>query len=447
VKPARDPAAIAGLVAWVVVAAGCGSTGSREADPDAQPAAGAELRHLHEEGKEYRTPRAGEGFRTEVAGEEVTVPPRDRSTNTSWDVGAAFVAPGVEDQTVLPFASAYLWRRPDRDTFFRGVIVGLYNDLVFAKSAEQVRPLEGILAFTNYTIPLDQAEYVDGERIEDEEVTWGWVRPAFGFGIRDDLEHPGGNDNMFALSLLAEPSFVYFDDGRDTSDAFVVPEETFEPRAHLQMRFDALERNLLELPHSGFSMGGDAVYGYRAGWEDWGTNAEEDAGDTRDYGLFSGFITAAGGVPFVRDDRHRLVGSVHGGTAVDADRFSAFRVGGGPSPNGEEYEGQARAIIPGAFIEEFTTSRYAVLLGEYRWEPIFFLYLSLRGSVAFLERARFRDGGIREQDDVLGSVGTRITTGFFFETRLQVDYNWNAGVIRDGRFGGHEVVFHISGQF
>jgi hypothetical protein len=355
--------------------------------------------------------------------------------------------PSVEDQTVLPFASLYLWRRPDPDTFFRAVIVGFYDEVLFTKSTEDVRPFEGLLAFTNYTIPFPQTEYVDGERIDDEELFWGWVRPGFGIGIREQLEHPGANDNMFALSLFAEPGFLYFDDAPDTADDFVVPEDTFEGRAHLQVRRDAMERNLLELPHSGFSVGGDAVYGYRADWEDWGIDAEEDAGDTRDYGLISGYIVGAGGVPFVESERHRLIGSFHGGTGTSLDRFSAFRIGGGPSPNGEEYEGLTRPIIPGAFIEEFTTSHYAVLLGEYRWEPIFFLYLSLRSSVAWLERERFRDGAVRNEDDVLASVGARVTTGFLFETRLQIDYNWNAGVIRHGHFGGSEVVFHISGQF
>ena len=33
---------------------------------------------------------------------------------------------------------------------------------------------------------------------------------------------------------------------------------------------DALERNLIELPQSGFALGADLVYGYRVPWDDWG---------------------------------------------------------------------------------------------------------------------------------------------------------------------------------
>ncbi len=55
--------------------------------------------------------------------------------------------------------------------------------------------------------------------------------------------------------------------------------------------------------------------------------------------------------------------------------------------------------------------------------------------------------GVREKDDVLSSIGARITTGFLFNTRLQIDYNYNFGVIRQSEYGGHEVVAHFSGAF
>jgi hypothetical protein len=422
--------------------AGC-STEKSTRPPDAED---LKLRHL-QEGEEYRTPRAGEGFRTAVFGEDVAVLPRDRSNVSAWDLGAAAVIPGVTDSEVLPFASLYFWRHPDDETFFRAVAAGVYNEAFLAKSTEHLRPFEGVLTFTNFTVPFDQADYVDGERIEEEELVWGRVHGGAGIGIRTPVADPGANDNMSAITLLAEPGYLYFHEGQDAADDFVSPQDTFELRTHLMARRDAMERNLLELPHHGYAIGGDAVYGWRSNWEDWGRGAREEASDGRDYATVSGHIVGAGGVPFVRDDRHRLIGSFHGGTGGSLDRFSAFHVGGGPSPNGEEYEGQARPIIPGAFIEEFTTSHYAILLGEYRWEPIFFLYLSVRASAAYVDRERMRDGQVRNQGDFLGSVGARITTGFLFDTRLQIDYNWNAGVIRDGEFGGHEVVFHVSGQF
>ena len=73
--------------------------------------------------------------------------------------------------------------------------------------------------------------------------------------------------------------------------------------------------------------------------------------------------------------------------------------------------------------------------------------LGLRGSVSWLDRERQRSTGVQSQDDWLGSLGFRITSGFFFETRLQLDYNYNNGVIRDDGYGGHEVLLHVSGSF
>jgi len=396
-------------------------------------------------GKEYRTPRAGEGFRTEVLGEEIAVQPRDRRSVTAWDLGGAFVAPGLSEAEALPFASLFFWRRPDEDTFVRAVVVGVYNEVIAAKSGQPFRPFEGIFTLNSYTVPVDQAEYVDGKRIDEEELLWGRVHPGLGFGYREDLDEPGQTDNMLAVSLLAEPGALYFEEGSDTAKNFIAPRDTLEGRGHFQVRLDALERNLLELPHRGIAMGSDLVYGHRARWSDWGIDGKESAETGRDFVAFSGYMIGAGGIPFVSGDRHRILGSIHGGAGDSVDRFSAFRIGGGPT--GDEYEALARPVLPGALIEEFATSHYGIAVGEYRYEPIFFVYLSLRTSVSFVERDRNLGRETSDRDDFLYSIGGRLTSGFFLNTRLQLDYNYNTGVLRRGEFGGHEVVVHISGSF
>ncbi len=396
---------------------------------------------------EYRTPRSGEGFETNIFGEHVRVEPRNRRSVAAWDVGLSAVSEGVSEAEVLPFASLYFWENPDDNFFFRGIVVGLFNDIIVAKSTDSMGPFEAILTFQNLTIPVAQAEWIDGERLDQEELVWGRVHLGLGYGYRKQLENPGHNDNMFEASLLAEPGYLYFNDDSDTADNFVEPQDTFEIRGRFRLRCDALERNLLELPHRGFAFGGDVVGGYRTNWEDWGIDRREDSSDGESYIAASGYCLVAGGVPFVNSDRHRLIGSFHGGTGDNLDRFSRFRIGGGPDPFGEEYDATSRAVLPGAFIEEFTTDYYASFVGEYQWEPIFFTYLGVRGQITYLDRLRSRSGGIDRQDDVLASVGGRITTGFFWETRLQLDYNYNFDVIRDREFGGHEITFHISREF
>jgi hypothetical protein len=249
---------------------------------------------------------------------------------------------------------------------------------------------------------------------------------------------------MFSLSATVEPKFLYFSEGHDASPFFVTPQDTFELLGRVAMRWDALERNLLDLSHHGYALGFDAIAGWRANWEDWGIGAQERAERGRDWRLLQAFAIAADGVPG-QSERHRLIGSLHGGWGGDLDRFSRPRLGGGPG--GDEFLSLARARIPGATLSEFTPSHYAVAIAEYRYELFFFTYLSARASTAWLERDRLRLAGIRRENDVLTSLGGRLTTGFFFRSRLQVDYNYNFDVIRDDNRGGNELVVHVSRSF
>jgi hypothetical protein len=150
------------------------------------------------------------------------------------------------------------------------------------------------------------------------------------------------------------------------------------------------------------------------------------------------------------NERHRLVSYVHAGRGWHLDRFSQQRVGGGP--RGNEFMSLARPTLPGAAISEFTPDRhYAIALAEYRYELMFFAYLSAYGGVAYLDRERLTDlgfaGGIRSQDDTLFPVGARFTGPFFFRSQLQLEYNYNFDVIRDGHRGGGELVVHVSYAF
>jgi hypothetical protein len=203
-----------------------------------------------------------------------------------------------------------------------------------------------------------------------------------------------------------------------------------------------MERNLLELPHEGFALGADIVAAHRYGWEDWGRNAAESGREGADFLTGSLYAFVASRVPGAPSERHRIVASFHAGAGADVDRFSSLRIGGGPQ--GEEYLALARPILPGAVIDEFFPEHYAVLIAEYRWEPIFFSYVGPRASVGFLDRDRRRAQGVMRENDVFASAGARLTTGFAGDLRIQIDYNFSFGVIRRGDFGGHEIVLQVS---
>jgi len=414
-----------------------------------------ELRFLDPSDPDYRTPRAGEGFRTRIFGRDVEVEPRDRRSTSALSLGAAGWHPRPEGRGQVPFFAAYFWRRPDEQRFFRGSVSILYNDLLYAHSLASDTPFEVVLSFENDTVPFgSSALWADGERITGEELEWGWVRGGVGLGYRRQLvpgfgeiefaDHvdPQTPDNMFAVRATLEPKYLYFSQGDDASPFFVTPQDTFELQGRLALRWDALERNLLDLSHHGYALGFDGLLGWRANWEDWGLG--ERAGRGRDWRLLQAYAVVADGVPGL-GERHRLIGSLHGGWGGDLDRFSRPRLGGGPG--GDEYLSLARAKIPGATISEFTPDHYVSAIAEYRYELFFFTYLSGRTGVAWLDRDRLHLAGIHRQNDVLTSVGGRLTTGFFFESRLQVDYNYNFDVIREGDRGGNEWIVHLSRPF
>jgi hypothetical protein len=181
------------------------------------------------------------------------------------------------------------------------------------------------------------------------------VRGAVGLGYRRQLEpgwklagsptgvNPQRPDNMFSISCSREPKYLYFSE-RNSADAFVLPQDTWELTGRVGMRWDQLERNLMDLAHEGFAAGFDATYGWRTNWEDWGLDASRHARDGRYPKQIKGYLVGATGVPAL-NERHRLIGMLHGGKGWDLDRFSQPRVGGGP--RGNEFLSLARPILAG----------------------------------------------------------------------------------------------------
>ncbi len=383
------------------------------------------------------------GFRTDVFGSQVTIKPGNPRSVTAWELGVDISEPPPEGSEIIPFGDIYLWRHPDSRHLFRAELSGVWDDVF--RAGPGPGPFETVLTFNNFTIPFARSELVDGEELKTEELLWGYVRPGFGFGYRRQV-YPGNQDNMLAADLMLEPGFLFFDRGSGTARNFIVPEDTFELRAHLQIRWDALRRNLLKLPQKGYAAGSDMVYGQRADWRDWGLNGAETASSGRNYFSLAGYFLAAGGVPWANSGRQFLVGALYGGYGHHLDRFSATRIGGGPNPLGEEYGSTCLPVLPGAAIDEFFPKHYVLATGEYRWQPVFFAALGLDASAAWLDRLRRRGAGIVDENGLLPAIGVRLTTGFFFDTRLQAAYNYNFSVVRHGSYGGHEVMINVSGK-
>jgi hypothetical protein len=198
----------------------------------------------------------------------------------------------------------------------------------------------------------------------------------------------------------------------------------------------------MELPHQGFAFGGDVMYGHRAHWQQWGGVAFDapDARRERTYLAASAYALAAGGVPFINSERHRLIATVYGGIGQDLDRFSAYRLP--RRPTGFEWEALALPVMPSVAFNELFPRQYGIVDVIYRYEALFFLYPYIRGTWGVVERPRFADnGGIRNQMDSLPAVGGGVISGAPWQSQIELNYSYNFGIFRDPggqpRLGGH----------
>lgn len=389
-------------------------------------------------------PMAGEAARLRVHGEDINIPAQDQRHVNAWDLGVA-ATPAVSEDELVPLVSLYFLRHPDDRHLLRATVAGAYNDFYYAASPGP--GWEGIFTFENFTVPSTQREYIDGEARRREELRWGYVRAGLGTGRRWQVgpEH----DNQALLSAIIEPGYLYFGAGRKDADNFSTPNSTEETRLHLQGRYDRLRRNLLGLAQDGYAAGTDLIAAHRANWDDWGPDGNSSGAGHQDYLLASAYVAAAEPVPGIRSPRHRLVETLHAAVGSNLDRFSAPRLGGGPQD--DEYAAISRPVVPGATLGEFYPTHYVVGTAEYRYAPVAFTQIGLRTSLAWLDRDRLRTNGpagpTERQDDVLASVGVRVTTGFFGNTRLQLESNYNTELVRNRHDGGVNALLHVSKQF
>ncbi|MGH7233430.1 MAG: hypothetical protein ACREJU_19020 [Nitrospiraceae bacterium] len=381
---------------------------------------------------EYRTPLAGEAYHTELWGKPVDVEPRDRRRVTAANFGVQWIPNGPSFYEVLPFGALYVWRNWDDDKRrLRGTFSGFVNDVNFNIGSKSLKGWEAVLTLDNIIIPVGRSEYVEGQRISQVDLEWNQIYAGIGIGYRRFLA-PGHQDNTLEISLTYEPGFIWFKRTSDTASQFGTPTDTYEGRAHFRVRVDALDRNLMELPHRGIAFGGDVIYGHRAQWQDWGgvvfdaPNSERE----RDYIAASAYAVAAGGVPFMTSQRHRLISSFYIGLGKNLDRFSAFRLPG--RPTGFEWEALALPTLPGVAFNELFPRRYGIADFTYRYEALFFLYPYIRGTWGVVERPRFTgNGGVRFQMDSLPALGGGVVSGAPWRSQIELNYSYNFGIFRD----------------
>lgn len=381
---------------------------------------------------EYHTPLAGEPFRTMLMGKQVDVPVRDRSHVNALMLGGIFYTPKQGNTSGTPIGALYLKRVWEKSRT-RNLISVFINDLEYDRSFGDI---ELVARLENNTLPGGQREVVNNLEIRSSDAIWGTVTGSLGPGVRYKVA-PFQVDNDLRLQLLAKVGYFYAKRTSDTGPKLVLPPDTMLYGIKLRGRYDGMQRNLLELPHYGLAAGFDLDYIYRDKWSDFGTipDALFTKARTRDYLQFNGYLMGVGGIPGM-SQKNRVLLSLHGGATEQssADRYNAITIGGGPLQI--ESDDLCRPVYPGAMFNQILVSNYALAALEYRYELAFFIYLHLRETLIWADRAAVTDSN---KFLFKGSTGAATTigvgSGFFWNSQLYLGYSWDTGFIRNGQPG------------
>lgn len=395
---------------------------------------------------EYRTPLAGEPLSGELWGHRFDIPARDRDYVRSFTLGGVFFSPKVGSDWGVPFGAFY-WKKNKAPWRSRAVVGGFVNELDVARDFGNFQLLGH---WDNNTIPFPSDEIIDGKEVKSTSIIYGNFNGGVGVGYRLPVE-PFQSDNALRVKLLYNAGYLYTGRVSDTGADVKLPPSTFVHGFKLSADYDSIRRNLMELPHEGWAGGVAVEVGRRNHWSDHTFGGTVFRGDkTRDFLKVSAFFTGATGIPGL-SERHRLIGILHGGFAPkdSIDRFSAFRIGGGPFPS--ETDDLYRYWYPGAMFNQFPASDFVIASLEYRYELLFFLYLHLRGTVAevnrpFLRQDRFNLSHLDFTHDYSGAFSLGLTSGLPWDSQLYLEYTYDTRILRNG-VGGSSFLAQWSKSF
>ena len=381
---------------------------------------------------QYHTPLAGEPLQTVFMGNAIDIPARDRNHVTALMLGGVFYNPKQGETSGTPLGALYL-KRMWESSRTRNVISIFVNDLEYDRSFGN---LELVTRFDNNTIPFGQKEVVNNREIKSSDTIWGTAIASIGPGLRYKVA-PFQVDNDLRLQLLGKAGYFYAKRTSDTAHNLVLPSDTMLYGAKLRGRYDGMRRNLLELPHTGFAAGFDLDYMYRDTWASFGTvpDALFTRSNTQNYVQLNGYLMGVVGIPGL-SEKNRIFFSLHGGATPgkSADRYNAIAIGGGPLPI--ESDDLCRPNYPGTMFTQVLVSNYALAAFEYRRELAFFVYLHLRETLIWADRAAVTDTNkflFKSSSGAASTIG--LATGFFWESELYLGYSWDSGFVRNGTPG------------
>jgi hypothetical protein len=369
------------------------------------------------------------------SGEETKVPPPPAAEVADDDTKVSYVTLGAAIPLGLkadPFGALYLWRAPESgESRLRAMLTGIANEARWDHRLGREGSLAWVATLDSQTLPWERAEVVQGTEQRASELRWSQARLGAGFALHGPLG-PRESYNGLDAALTLEGGALWFARGSETAPDFVLPADTFETRLHFRLRADALARNILALPVQGWSAGVDGSWGVRNGWEPWGDPASGLESGGRTWLSLSAFAFAAFQLPGLPAE-HRLIPSVHAGIGSDLDRFSAFRLGSGSTWG--DFETLSRAVVPAAGMEELASSRYLTADLEYRVALLPYLFLQLRGTLAWVDLPIRVNGGVETQSGSFPAVTAGVTTGLPWDSAAEIAWSRNFG-LRSAGDGG-----------
>jgi hypothetical protein len=384
----------------------------------------------------YHTPLAGQECDIDLMGRAIHIPSRNCDNEQAITLGGVYFDPQLGGTDILPIGALY-WRHRWEKSRLRAVVSIFDNELDVAKSFGGEFEILGHLE--NDTVPFAMQEVVDGKEVAESSIIWGdfsgwlgagWRRPVSPFQFANDL----------TLQLFYHAGYLYSKPVTETGKNVRLPPDTFVHGMRVRARYDGFRRNLLELPHDGWAAGMDLELTRRNNWSDANYGGLLFKGDdTRDYAKFSGYLSGAMGIPGL-SERDRLLVSIYGGFSPDSqlDRFSAFRLGGGPFPT--ETVDLYRHPFPGALFDQFPVSEYGIGTVEYRRELLFFLFLHLRETLVWANRINLTSQEQKSSPFNGAAFSVGLTSGFLWDSLLYLEYTYDDGILRNGPNGDSVLV-------
>lgn len=248
-----------------------------------------------------------------------------------------------------------------------------------------------------------------------------------GGGLSLSVYHRINPDQQVPLSLIARASggVSFYEEDTDTDPAFVLPDDRRVLRVRTGLRLGGEEPSLTEPLAMEVSVWEESQFRSEAGA--YGFNGDRSVEGT------SHLFWARALLKYIFENEHLFSLTAIAGTSIDADRFSAYRLGG-VLPFASEFP----LNLPGYYYQEISAERFVHFDGQYSFPltPKRNLRLSFYGGAACVD---YLDG-LEQRGSWHSGIGGGLTfispRGTWIATVL---YSHGFNAIREDAHGANQI--------